>query len=88
MKEAGSLQHSGIYQARDIVTEQDLLDAGINLASDFPAHAIEDLRKYPVLSEGGWFIVIKNQKTLESLSRKPWRLLGPIKLLSEDLDLN
>ena len=88
MKEADPRQHSEIHQVREIVTEQDLLDAGIDLAGDFPGQRIEDLRKYPVLSEGGWFTVIKNQKTLASLSRKPWRLLGPVRLLSEDLDLN
>lgn len=86
MNEKGMVD-PGIVQEREPVTEQDLLEAGIDLDMDFPGNALEDLRKYPVLSEGGWFIVIKNQKTLVSISRRPWRLLGPVMLLSEGLDL-
>ena len=86
MQDQDAWADTGIVQPREPVTEQDLRDAGIDLAIDFPSHALDDLRKYPVLSEGGWFIVIKNQKTLESLSRRPWRLLGPIALLSDGLD--
>lgn len=44
-----------------------------------------DIRKYPVLSEGGWFIAAKCQACLCSLSREPWRLTGPVSLLSEGL---
>jgi hypothetical protein len=78
----------GIYQVREPVTEEQLGELGIDLARDYPGSTLADFRQYPVLSEGGWFIVIKNQRTLESVSRKPWRLLGPINLLSENLDLN
>ena len=53
----------------------------------FVGTKISDLRQYPVLAEGGWLIVIKNQKTLQSISRTPWRLLGPINLLSDSLDV-
>ena len=87
MQDQGVWADTGIIQQREPVTEEDLRDAGIDLAIDFPGQSLDDLRKYPVLSEGGWFIVIKNQKTLESISRRPWRLLGPIALLSEGLDL-
>ena len=87
MQDQGVWDDTGIIQQREPVTEEDLRDAGIDLAIDFPGQSLDDLRKYPVLSEGGWFIVIKNQKTLESISRRPWRLLGPIALLSEGLDL-
>ena len=86
MQDQGAWADTGIIQQREPVTEEDLRDAGIDLAIDFPGQSLDELRKYPVLSEGGWFIVIKNQKTLESLSRRPWRLLGPIALLSEGLD--
>ncbi len=75
-----------IIQAREVVTAADLTALSIDLA-DHPGVQLDDLRRYPVLSEGGWFIVIKDQRTLMTLSRKPWRLLGPIRLLSEGLDL-
>ena len=75
-----------IVQAREPVTPEDLAALSIDLAN-FPDVRIDDLRRYPVLSEGGWFIVIKDQRTLATISRKPWRLLGPIRLLSEGLDL-
>ena len=77
----------GIDQVREEVTEDRLRELGINLAKDYPGTKISDLRQYPVLAEGGWFIVIKNQKTLQSISRTPWRLLGPINLLSDSLDV-
>jgi hypothetical protein len=77
----------GIDQPRERVTEEQLIELGIDLAQDYPGSTLADFRQYPVLSEGGWFIVIKNQRTLESISRKPWRLLGPINLLSDGLDL-
>lgn len=44
-----------------------------------------DLRKYPVHSEGGWFLVVKCQDCLLSVERERWALLGPVKLLSDTL---
>ena len=58
----------GIRQDRRPVTAADLIAAGIDLARDFPGQSIADLSEYPVLSEGGWFIVIKNQRTLEEIA--------------------
>jgi hypothetical protein len=43
------------------------------------------LRRYPVNSEGGWFMVVKCQDCLWSVSREPWSRLGPIQLLSDSL---
>ena len=43
------------------------------------------LMRYPVLSEGGWFMVVKCQACLHSVSREPWALLGPVHLLTDDL---
>lgn len=83
-----AIADDSIVQAREAVSLDDLAALNIDLGRDFPAHKLSDLRRYPVLSEGGWFIVIKNQQTLETVSRQPWRLLGPITLLSEGLDLN
>lgn len=83
-----SLDHtesSPIVQPRETVTLADLAALSIDLA-DLPGVTLERLRRYPVLSEGGWFIVIKDQQTLQTISRRPWRLLGPIKLLTEHLD--
>jgi hypothetical protein len=43
------------------------------------------LRRYPVNSEGGWFIVVKCQDCLMSVSREQWTRLGPIQLISDSL---
>jgi len=75
-------------QVREEITEQDLVEAGVDLGRDFPGSTLDDFRRYPVLGEGGWFIVIKHQHTLQSVSRTPWRLLGPIALVSDGLDLD
>lgn len=45
----------------------------------------ESLQRYPVNSEGGWFMVVKCQNCLLSASRERWSLLGPIHLLSDSL---
>ena len=83
-----AIADDSIVQVREAVSIEELVALNIDLARDFPGHKLSDLRRYPVLSEGGWFTVIKNQQTLETISRQPWRLLGPITLLSEGLDLN
>lgn len=46
-----------------------------------------ELSAYPVLSEGGWYRVVKCQQCLTSQSREPWKLLGPVSLTSEGLQL-
>jgi len=46
-----------------------------------------ELSAYPVLSEGGWYRVVKCQRCLTSQSREPWALLGPVSLTSEGLQL-
>ena len=33
------------------------------------------LARYPVLSEGGWFLVVKCQACLATCEREPWRRL-------------
>lgn len=38
------------------------------------------LQKYPVVSDGGWFMVVKCQACLHSLSREPWHRLGTVVL--------
>jgi hypothetical protein len=47
----------------------------------------EALARYPVLSEGGWFMAIKCQRCLTSVDREPWDLYGPIALTSHGLSL-
>ncbi len=88
MKTGSASVAPGIDQAREPVTERELRDLGIDLETGFPGSTAADFRRYPVLAEGGWFIVIKHQKTLQSVSRVPWRLLGPIALLSDNLPLS
>lgn len=74
----------GIRQDRELVTRADLVANGV----DPDDYCLADLRKYPVLSEGGWYVVIKNIVTLEEVDRRPWRLLGPVELLSHGLVLD
>jgi vanillate/4-hydroxybenzoate decarboxylase subunit D len=50
-----------------------------------PRCGAEDIRSYPVNSEGGWFQVAKCQNCLLSVSRERWTRLGPIQLLSDSL---
>lgn len=58
------------------------------LSGTCPRCDSEELSTYPVLSEGGWFEVVKCQRCLHSLQRKPWCLLGPVKLTSTGLILD
>lgn len=78
----------GISVQREPVTQAELNEAGIDLARDFPGASLAEFRRYPVLSEGGWFMVIKHQPTLTTVSRRKWRLLGPVPLQSEGLELD
>ena len=43
-----------------------------------PSCGASGLRSYPVLSEGGWFLVVKCQECLTSLQRTPWNKYGYI----------
>lgn len=76
------------FVEREPVTEQELRDVGVDLDRDFPGSTAADFLRYPVLSEGGWFTVIKHQPTLRSVSREPWDMLGPIRLTSHGLDIS
>ncbi|MBC3191766.1 hypothetical protein H7X46_11905 [Pseudonocardia sp. C8] len=42
-----------------------------------------ELQAYPVLTEGGWFDVVKCANCLHDVSRTPGPLLGPIELLAD-----
>jgi hypothetical protein len=41
-----------------------------------PECGSEALRRYPVLSAGGWFQAVKCQDCLASVERSPWNRLG------------
>ncbi len=86
VKAVSAIEHPGIQQERATVTFEQLSQLGIDFDKDCLGQAIEDLRHYPVLSEGGWFLVIKNQLTLAEIYRRPWHLLGPVELLSHGLN--
>tara|TARA_R110002096_G_scaffold99108_7_gene219804 strand:- start:4006 stop:4233 length:228 start_codon:yes stop_codon:yes gene_type:complete len=45
----------------------------------------EDLMRYPVLSEGGWYIAVKCQQCLHSHSREKWTRLGHVSMLTDNL---
>jgi hypothetical protein len=84
---SGDIVPAGLTVEREEVSEQELRDLGVDLDADFPGSTAADFRRYPVLSEGGWFVVVKHQPTLRSVSREPWGLLGPITLTSAGLDI-
>ncbi len=50
-----------------------------------PECAEADLKRYPVLSDEGWLLVVKCQQCLFSISRKKWNRLGHIKLETDRL---
>jgi hypothetical protein len=78
---------SDLVVEREAVTEAELAGLGVNIAEQFPGASISEFRRYPVLTEGGWHIVIKHQPTLTSVARERWDLLGPIKLASDGLEI-
>ena len=43
------------------------------------------LQRYPVLANGGWFLVVKCQACLYSVSRQPWNRLGFVRLPEEGI---
>jgi len=43
------------------------------------------LQSYPVLSEGGWWDVVKCQNCLHSVSREPGPRLGSIEMLADSI---
>ncbi len=43
-----------------------------------PRCGAEALAEYPVRSTGGWFVVVKCQQCLMSVSRTRWRRLGDV----------
>lgn len=45
----------------------------------------EALKRYPVLSEGGWFIAVKCQACLHSNSREKWHRLGYVQLTTDGI---
>ena len=46
-----------------------------------PECGADELKSYPVLSEGGWWDVTKCQQCLHSVSREPGPLLGGMTML-------
>jgi vanillate/4-hydroxybenzoate decarboxylase subunit D len=50
-----------------------------------PVAGAEALMRYPVLSEGDWFIAVKCQECLHSQSREKWTRLGYVTLLTDSL---
>lgn len=77
----------GLDLERSPVVLNELKAAGVDFETDFPGATLDDFRSYPVLTEGGWFLVIKHVPTMTTVSRTRWHLLGPIKLTSHGLDI-
>ena len=50
----------------------------VAVAGACPACGAETLQRYRVLSEGGWWDVVKCRSCLHSLERTPGPLLGPL----------
>lgn len=43
------------------------------------------LARYPVLSEGGWYMVVKCQACLHAQSREKWTRLGHVTLITDSI---
>jgi len=50
-----------------------------------PACGTAALHRYPVLSDGGWYLAVKCQHCLHSVSRAPWNRLGTVIRLEDVL---
>ena len=48
-----------------------------------PCCGSQNLKRYPVLSEGGWWMITKCQNCLFSVQRERWSRLGSIALLTD-----
>lgn len=88
-----SIQSSGTVTVGPVVTRigvsrKDLESHGVDIDRDFPGSGLENFRQYPVLTEGGWYLVVKHQPTLTTVAKTTGPLLGPITLTSEGLDLD
>ena len=44
------------------------------------------LMRYPVLSEGGWYMAVKCQTCLHSQTREKWTRLGHVSLITDAID--
>jgi hypothetical protein len=86
VSEPTSAPAPGIEVERASVTATELAELGVDFA-DFPGSTEDDFKRYPVLTEGGWYMVVKHQPTLTTVSKEKWDLLGPIKLVSYGLHL-
>jgi ribosomal protein L37AE/L43A len=50
-----------------------------------PSCGSHNLKRYPVLSEGGWWMTTKCQQCLFPVQRERWARLGSITLLTDFL---
>ena len=62
------------------VMADELVPAKVPVQGECPECGTADLARYPVLSAGGWFEVVKCQRCLASVSRLPWHRLGWVRL--------
>ncbi|MGI9625065.1 MAG: hypothetical protein ACR2PK_19715 [Acidimicrobiales bacterium] len=56
-----------------------------HVVGDCPECGAAELAQYPVLSEGGWYLVVKCQDCLHSVDREPWHRLGYVVRLEDQL---
>jgi hypothetical protein len=61
-----------------------LQPAKVPVDGECPECGATDLARYPVLSAGGWFVVVKCQRCLASVSREPWHRLGWIRMADDE----
>lgn len=80
-------QTGGPRVEREKVTAHELAELGIDIRRDFPGATEAGFRRYPALSEGGWYTMVKHQPWLRSVARVPAALLGPVTLASAGLEV-
>ena len=63
-------------QPRLFVTKEDV-------QGECPSCGSQNLKRYPVLTEGGWWMTTKCQQCLFPVQRERWSRLGSIALLTD-----
>jgi hypothetical protein len=45
-----------------------------------------DIRRYPVTSEGGWFLTTRCQECLAEVDRERWTMFGPLEFFADRVE--
>ncbi|MGD9602740.1 MAG: hypothetical protein AB7O21_15755 [Gammaproteobacteria bacterium] len=66
-------------------TDPNPVQAREPVAGTCEACGADALKRYPVLSEGGWYMAVKCQSCLHSQQREKWTRLGYVTLMTDSI---